>query len=643
VNTWRLKIIDHPVVTTALYAIVTIGAAVAGYFSLFTQFALYDDEGTLLVMLKAFVDRHPLYSDICTPYGPFYYELFGSVFGLAGIDVTTNASRLMTLVLWIGTSFLFGLAAERLTGMALLAAAGMIAAFASLDGVTHEPMHPQSLYALLMAAFVLLVVGGPRRRGHTSGAAVGAVFGAVLLTKVNLGVFAGAAVALAAVLTIEPLYARRWLRWPVIAAFLVLPIAVVGRDLDVDWVRTFVGMQFLAGLAVVLAARVNRPQAGDDAGPCTSWLAAFAVGLVVAITAILVAIVARGSSPAAIYDGMIVEALRVRDALMVPYAIPRLALGWGAVGVAAAVLMTRASRGESALHAGLFRTLAGLVLWCTPAGLMPATWIAWPLCWVAAIPPANVSERPFRRFTRVLLSALAVIEFLQVYPVPGSQVGIAALTLIPAGALCFGDAVVSFRAWSSSRVDQSSGWTERLLILAASLLVLQFGITSIVLPGAAGIGAYRGRLAMPFPGADRLHLPQPEVEAYAGLVELLHHYGCTSFIGYPNVNSVYLWSGIDAPAPFAPGGWITGLDDARQQRVVDELRVAQHPCAFSSKSRADFWEYNSGQPEHDGPLVRYIFKNFHVVDRAGDFWFMLPKDAPGQAGDEPGGLEWNSE
>ena len=68
-------------------------AAVAAYLALFTQFAGYDDEGTLLVTLKAFAHGDILYRDIYSAYGPFYYELFGGLFALTGHAVTTDASR----------------------------------------------------------------------------------------------------------------------------------------------------------------------------------------------------------------------------------------------------------------------------------------------------------------------------------------------------------------------------------------------------------------------------------------------------------------------------------------------------------------------------------------------------------------------
>ncbi len=114
----------------------------AAYFAIFTLFESYDDEGTLLLTLKAFVHGDALYRDIYTPYGPFYYELFGGLAALTGSSITTDASRITVVVVWILTSGLYGLAAQRLTGRLLLGAIGTIVAFATLGILIAEPMHP---------------------------------------------------------------------------------------------------------------------------------------------------------------------------------------------------------------------------------------------------------------------------------------------------------------------------------------------------------------------------------------------------------------------------------------------------------------------------------------------------------------------
>ncbi len=124
-------------------------------------------------------------------------------------------------------------------------------------------------------------------------------------------------------------------------------------------------------------------------------------------------------------------------------------------------------------------------------------------------------------------------------------------------------------------------------------------------------------------GAQQLHLPDAEVETYAGLVDLLHRHHCTTFIGYPSLNSLYLWSGIESPLPTAPGAWVNSLDSKRQQRIVDEMRASPRPCAIRSDTRAELWLH--GEPPPQRPLVRYIFNDFKPVAESGDFVFLLPK------------------
>ena len=59
-------------------AIATAGTAVLGYFSIFSIFIPWDDEGYMLVSLRAYTAGGVLYRDVFTQYGPFYYELVGN-------------------------------------------------------------------------------------------------------------------------------------------------------------------------------------------------------------------------------------------------------------------------------------------------------------------------------------------------------------------------------------------------------------------------------------------------------------------------------------------------------------------------------------------------------------------------------------
>ncbi len=625
---------DPALQAIGLYAIVAMAAAVAAYFTLFTLFAPYDDEGTLLVTLQAFAHGDTLYSDVYSPYGPFYHELFGGLFALSGQDVTTDASRTIVLVLWLATSFLYGAAAQRLTGRLLLGVTAMIAAFGALFVLAGEPMHPQVLCVLLLGAFTLLAVFGPGRRAVWMGAGAGALLAALALTKLNLGVFAVAAVILAAVLVHEPLWRRRWLRWPAIAAFLAMPLALTARDLSVGWVRDLAAAETLAIAAIVLAAWSLRPQRGEAGDGTGRWLLGAVAGFLAASVAILLAIVLNGSAPADIYDGVVTEAMRVREVNMTEFPSTPAAVDWALAAVAGAALGVRlrgGGDGAPSIWPGLLRGAAGLTIWLALAGIVPVALnpsagnpdsLPAVLAWVAVLAPAGAPESPFKRFLRVMLPALAVAETLQVYPVAGSQMGIAALAYVPVGALCLADGLAGLRRWSEARGGLALARFGVVVGILSAAVAADFALNSIARPAANGIINYRDRVPLPFPGAGQLRLPADEVETYARLVELLQSNRCSSFIGYPNIDSLYIWSGIEAPPPQAPGAWIEALDAERQQRVVDELRATPRPCAIRSDARAELWL--TGEPPPDRPLTRYILDEFEPVEEVGEFQFMLP-------------------
>ena len=634
---WRDTLSDPAVAAVLCYSAAALVAIVAAYFALFTQFAGYDDEGTLLVTVKAFAQGHVLYRDIYSEYGPFYYELFGGLFALTGKAVTTDASRTIVVFLWTASSLLYGLAAHRLTGRLALGLVAMGSAFSALYVLEAEPMHPQGLCILLLAAFTALAVFGPGRRAGWLGAAGGVVVAALLLTKVNLGGFLLAAIVLAAVFALEPLRSRRWVLFPVTIAFLAMPPVVMARDVRQDSTRELLLLELLAFGALLLAAYRDAPAERDEETASTArWLLGAGVGFVVAAIAILVAIFLTGPSPADVYDGVITEALRVRDVLITPLNFPGAAVDWGVAAVAASALVRflRPTFGtEPSLWPPLLRGLAGLtillvVAHIVPIGLNPSSQnpIVLPvlLAWVAAVPPAGPAERTYKRFLRVLLPAVAVGETLQIYPVAGSQMGIAAATFVPVGALCLADSLAGFRAWSAAR---GAGALQRFGIAAVVVtvaLAAQFTLDAMLRPGVANVLTYREREALPFPGATALHLPPEEVERYSRIVGLLHQYRCSTFIGYPNIDSFYLWSGIEPPPPRAPGAWINALGHPAQQRVVDELKASPRPCAIRSDEQAEAWLHGNPPPV-GAPLVEYVFNDFRPVAQVDQFTFMLPK------------------
>jgi hypothetical protein len=631
----RLDALRDPTVLAILvYSGLALAMAATAYFWIFTTFAIYDDEGTLLVSLQAFAHGEVLYRDAYSPYGPFFYELFGGFFALTGAAVTNDISRTIVVVFWVATSFLYGISVQQLSGRLWLGAAAMCGAFSTLYVLASEPMHPQVLCVALLGGITLLAVSGPGRRPAWLGGWAGALLAGLVLTKLNLGVYAVAAAVLAAALTLEPLRSRLWLRWPLIGLVLVMPIAVLARDLDTEWARNLAVVETLS-LAAIVAVGLRLRRRGREDG-LLRWLLGAVVGFVVACVAILAAIMIAGSSLSDVYSGMVTEALRVREINPNPFLMANQVVDWAIASFALALLCARlrpSEPGAAAWWPGALRIVAGLVILLGVAGIRPLALggpspqnpISLPmvLVWIAVFPPTAVAESQFKAFVRIFLPALAVAEGLQVYPVPGSQIMIAALSFVPVGALCISDGIDALQAWSAERgrLDLQRAGTVTTVALVALTAIMVLHV--VVRPGIPSISTYKNQPSLGLPGGTDLHLPEDQVQAYQAMVADLHEYGCTDFIGYPNVNSLYLWSGIEPPPPAAPGVWLLALTDEPQQRIVDELRASEKPCVIRSESRAQLWLGEREVPQR--PLVRYIFDDFRPVQTVGEFEFMLPK------------------
>jgi hypothetical protein len=634
--TWGESLRDPKVIAIAAYAVVTIGALIAGYFALFTQFAPYDDEGTLLVTLNGFAHGHALYNEIYTPYGPFYYELFGGLLALFGHDITTDISRTAVLIMWVGMSLVSGLTAQRLTGRLELGLTGMIAAFATLFVLAGEPMHPQVLCVVLIGAFTALAVFGPGGRSRViwTGGAAGEILAALVLTKLNLGILAVAATVIAAAVTVGPLANRGWIRWPITVIALLFPLALTGQDLDLEWVRNLTAMEILAMAAILVAAWSIRPPRDEEDSLTPRWVLGAVIGFAVAFVVIMLAIVLDGSTLSEAYEGMVTEAARVREVNMTEFPNPAAAVDWALAAVAAAAITVWARWGggeKPSIWPGLLRAAAGLVIWFSiakikPVGLSPSVGnpdsLAAVLAWVAVLPPGGVVRWPYERFLRVLLPALAVAETLQVYPVAGSQMGIAAFVYVPVGALCLADALTCLRRWSEARGGLAVQRLGVIVSIVAAALAVDFAINSVARPAVNGAIDYHHQKSLDLPGASALRLPPEEAEHYERLIALLHENNCTTFVGYPNIDSFYLWAEIEPPLPYAPGAWVNAMDSERQQTVVDELKSSPRPCLIRSDARAENWL--RGHPAPERPLANYVLNDFEPVEEVGEFQFELP-------------------
>jgi hypothetical protein len=615
------------VVGTLGFAAMTVVTVLIAHPTMFAAFHNYDDEGYMLTALKSFVNHGHLYDQVFTQYGPFYYEWWGGIFSVFGIDVTHDSGRAVTMIVWVLGGLLFGLGTWRLTRSLFLGLGVQALTFNALGVLNNEPMHPIGLIGLLLATIVLLstFVGDEDRPSPYPLALIGAAVAALALTKINVGVFAFVSVALACVVSYQVLWGRRWPRLLVEVVFVAAPILLMLSKFDQGWVRHYAVHVACAALAVVIALRASHP-----ARRRTFELRWLVGGFLVLAFFVVVTIIASGTSIHGLWEGVVSQPLHQSDAFTIPtliakrvYAFDQVALGaacaywygarrgaepsqawlaaWSLFAIAVGVMMALSV-------GGLLLPFDGSSLAGYPISMLPFAWVA--LATTAPGPP------PGRSFARLLLPLLAVLQALHGYPVSGSQTYLAVVLLIPVGGLCVANGVRGLA---------------RLIPVGPDRLALAgFGVLVAIVLGWFTVNAYlreplqlrRGiyNTAFPLnlPGSHDIRLGIPEeIEMYEDTADAIKR-DCTALLTEPGMDSFYLWAEQEPPS-FTATAWPTLFNEEHQRKVVEATEGTEDLCLL--RNRAIGWEVR------EGVLERYLEEGFAPIGKWGDYE-LLRRDRP---------------
>ncbi len=591
--------------------------------SMHSSYGGYDDEGYMLIALRSFVQHGSLYDDVFTQYGPFYYEFWGGLFSLFGITVNHDGGRSATLVAWVLSSLLLGLATLRVTRSLLLGLGTQMIASVALTGLVYEPMHPGGLICLLLATIVCIACAVGRRPAVWPMALLGGAVGALILTKINVGAFAFLALALVCACSYPALSSRRWLRVPIEVAFVFVPLLLMAGKLDLGWARQYGAHVAIAALAIVivLRARSSERRTTEELW----WLGGglLAVGLTTAI-----AVLGSGTSLSGLLEGVVTQPLRQGDAFSLPLLMSNRLWLFDAIGLAGAIgywYVARARVGEpspawvAAISA--FSLLVGVELCLSVIGkTLPADSVGLPgysfsliaFAWVALI---SLPERSDLQtgFVRSLLPALAVLQTLHAFPVAGSQVLWGALLIVPVGAVCIGNGVRGL-ALSLGSQRERRGFA---LAGATAVLVGALCLANVTLrqPLDLARASYDARVPLELPGATSIRLGQPEVDLYQQIVAEIDR-NCSSFLTEPGLNSFYIWTEQEPPTGYNATAWTTLFDQAHQRRVIEETSSIDGLCLLRNHDLDLFWGAGAVPP---GPLVRYLHRGFEPIGRFGTY------------------------
>jgi hypothetical protein len=344
----------------------------------------------------------------------------------------------------------------------------------------------------------------------------------------------------------------------------------------------------------------------------TLWLAGGGVVLVTICAAIALV---GGSNLGDWWNGLVVVPLRIPSLFTWPLQInPGFDL-WAAA-TAALAFGTRYMTKLSVAGAGAARVAAGLFILLSALLLPSSTFVlALPLAWIASVGPSPEEDDQVGSYSRLLLPALAVLEALQAYPFAGTELSLAAVSVVPVGAIILGDGVRQLQATGLRRPERLAAWAAPAAVLVnvpALLLVAYLG---------ASVAFFTGT-PLGLPGADAVRVPPEQASHLRDLVAAIER-DCSEFITLPGMNSLYLWTRQKQPADVRSQIWMLTFDGTRQQSLVDQLQGMPRLCAVKNQRLIDFWTQGRSVP--DRPLVRFIDASFAADGTFGDYELLIRK------------------
>jgi hypothetical protein len=589
---------------------------VAAGLMLFSTFMFYDDEGYVLISLRNFADHGRLYGDVYTQYGPFPFVLY-YLLHLLGLPLTHLTERSVTLLAWSGSATLLaGLTWHATRNIAAMLAV-LAAVFVYLWIMVSEPSHPGGL---IVVTTVIMAALGCHWLAHGRWPAWAAVAGAgcavLLLTKINVGVFAALSTFSLLVLHSRNDRVRRAAPWVLAAGFALLPYLLTRALNDVPWVQTYALVFALSAVAAIgAAARGAVPECG-----LRPWFAALLGGAAVALV-VLGVVLARGTTPAELVQGIILGPLRHPGHFSLEFHWPAgaaivaiLSLG---IFLLVRVGALAGSFPTNTLVAGL-RLLAAaglaLLIWRFP-GISPDNQLfayAAPCLWLFLWPLAGAAAPASRAQT--WLGLLFLGQWLHVYPVPGSQIAWGTVLAIPLATIGAWDAA----AWLARRyLTAGRGLPATALVVQLGLLGLA-GVTGIRL---ADIGRrYLDSRPLNLTGAETLRLPDTTTALFRLMAFNAEAHGDLLF-SLPGMFSLNLWTGLPTPTLTNVTHWFSLLDETQQQAIIRVLAAHPNACIVVQSEHLNFLRHHHLSPS--GPLYDYVMQEFEPAFEVDGFEFRV--------------------
>ncbi len=606
-----------------------------GYWRMFAHFPHYDDEGYILLTVRAYLEHGDLYGKVYSQYGPGFYVLLEALQRLTGVAIDHEFARWFTLLLWFGGAACTGAVAGRVSGSRSMAWFTWVAVFLYLHQLNLEAFHPGVVVIFLLPA-VLWVMLELLRRDRTgwAAAAAGAGVAGLGLLKINVGLLFAVGCTVWLVFTAGPRWRSRGFPVGGVAGGVLFGAVLMHGLLEAAWVRTFLVLYAvgLTGLAAVI-----RPRPGIGYRPIVAF--SLSVGAVVALVVALV--IYRGTTLGALWDGVIRGPMKHAGTYS-------FAVDWrpGTLALALASLVALAghrwwsSRGhaESADRLVVTLRLAQILGLLTGVALLGQFRVigalfsyAIPWLWLWLVPLQGGAHRQGESEGRELVACVLLLQTLHAYPVGGSQIGWGSFLLFALAAM----AVPETGAWLEARLGARSRAR-----LGLSVLLVLVASTKAGLVAKEYHDTYASQTDLALPGTAGMRLTEREAATYQTVVtnSVLH---TDMLFSLPGMFSFNLWSDRPTPTQRNTTLWYSLLSEPDQRAIIESLERARRPGLVVDWALVSML-HNSGAPP-SGLLYDYLLANYRPAFglRGLGFWvkkgrMIVPVGTAGQMRDPDG-------
>jgi hypothetical protein len=600
--------------------LITCASAVRAYYHAFSTFAEYDDEGLFMTLISRVVNGQPLYDEVQNIYGPFYFLYEYSAHVITGVSVSHDSIRFLAMSSWIASGVLLLLLVYRATVSLLLATAAHFLGLRTILYVNGpEVAHPQELCILLLLGLALAVCYVDNRALLM--ASLGTFVGAMVLTKINLGVIVAVAAVVVLVCGWRP---ARWHGAACMAVSMgaiVLPVVLMSGHIGEGWAMKYCAVETISIAAVILV--IFRMK--FDIGLSFRHLVFAGLCFLGTVAVICSFFLAHGSSLHAMIDSVI---LRPRSTFgqgwFLAARFTDLAVAWSVVGLAVAYYTRTRRASEKMLTLLKFSFAVGVALLSAKFGdssrphwRIAATFedalisFAIPFLWLVVVSPSGTNK--LSGFSRAMLALVTVIQVLYAYPVAGTQVQFSAILIIAVASICFADSlpfiVARLPRWRTPDV---------LLAIRAGLTLLLAGVYSLY--AWTAFRRYENFEPVNLPGAHRLHLETSRAAVLRESV-MRTNASCRTPITAPGMLSFYFWTALPVPSPMDYQTWIADLSDAEQNALVEDLSGVPQVCVIYNQDLIDKW--TRGKDISSKPMMRFIESSFRKTFESGGYRFMI--------------------